>query len=335
MTDFPEDTRADGSERTADAEQAASEATPPGALGELLRLARNEAPARPLEARVLQSVASRNGLLESERRPSSLVLGGILAGAGAMALAASIVLWLSRSPEEPAQPTEHANIELGREPIEAPSSLPGAITSTVAPSQLPVPEDPCRQPVVASGSEPLIDDFEDGDDAILSYEQRAGLWRWVRDTDAPGTAPALLPVPRSGKTPKNQLALRVKGDRLREWGATIEFVFESRCYDASAYAGIAFDARGSTRVYLAPREVSVMPVSAGGTCVEDCHNNHVKQIRLEPDWQTFEVRFDEVEQRGYDRPRLDPKRLHSIAFLVRPEDTPYDVWIDDVRFIER
>jgi hypothetical protein len=161
------------------------------------------------------------------------------------------------------------------------------------------------------------------------------LWRWVRDTDAPGTAPALLPVPRPGKTAKNQLALRVKGDRLREWGATVEFVFGSKCYDASAYAGIAFQARGSSRIYLAPREVSVMPVSAGGICVEDCHNNHVKQIPLEPNWQSFEVRFDEVEQRGYDRPRLDPRRLHSVAFLIRPEDTPYDVWIDDVRFIER
>jgi hypothetical protein len=57
-------------------------------------------------------------------------------------------------------------------------------------------------------------------------------------------------------------------------------------------------------------------------------------IQLEEEWTTHEVRFDEVEQRGYDRPALDPKRIHSLAFLIRPEDTPYDVWLDDVRFVE-
>jgi hypothetical protein len=30
---------------------------------------------------------------------------------------------------------------------------------------------------------------------------------------------------------------------------------------------------------------------------------------------------------------LDPRRANGIEFLVRPDDTPYDVWIDDVRFV--
>jgi hypothetical protein len=32
-------------------------------------------------------------------------------------------------------------------------------------------------------------------------------------------------------------------------------------------------------------------------------------------------------------PPLDASRLQSVAFLIRPEDTPYDVWLDDVRFL--
>ena len=32
---------------------------------------------------------------------------------------------------------------------------------------------------------------------------------------------------------------------------------------------------------------------------------------------------------------LDPSKLNSLAFLIRPEDTPYDVWIDDLRFVRR
>jgi hypothetical protein len=308
-------------------------------LSELLALGRADAPAADLGARVLDSVSYRARLVEAEPRArdgsalgNGVFSGRVLALAGGFALAASLLVWLSTRTAATVDGSDTAEVELAPEPMLS-SAAPRAGTGEV---RTPSPaEDPCLQAVVAGGNAPLIDDFEDGDDALLPLEQRAGLWRWVRDTDAPGTAPALLPVPRQPSSAKNQLALRVKGDRLREWGATIEFVFESKCYDASAYAGIAFQARGANRIYLAPREVGVMPVSAGGLCVDDCHNNHVKQISLGPDWQTFEVRFDEVEQRGYDRPPLDPKRLHSVAFLVRPEDTPYDVWIDDVRFIPR
>jgi hypothetical protein len=34
-----------------------------------------------------------------------------------------------------------------------------------------------------------------------------------------------------------------------------------------------------------------------------------------------------------DTPPLDASRLHSVAFLIHPEDTPYDVWLDEVRFL--
>jgi hypothetical protein len=47
------------------------------------------------------------------------------------------------------------------------------------------------------------------------------------------------------------------------------------------------------------------------------------------------VRWEQTRQRGKGKPALDPSSLNSIAFLVRPEDTPYDVWLDDVRFVPR
>jgi hypothetical protein len=301
----------------------------------LLGQARREQPRADLEARVLDSLAYRMRL-SSDVGAEQGIEKRVVYGALAFAAAAAALLWITRA-SEPDRATfvDHEPVEVGREPL-APSTAPAANAANEArvPPEGKV-EDPCMAAFVANGTAPLIDDFEDGDDAVMANEGRSGLWRWVRDTDDPGTAPALLPVPREPRTAKSKLALRVKGDRLREWGATVEFVFTSKCYDASAYAGIAFEAMGSTRIYLAPREVNVMPAEAGGTCVEDCHNNHVAQLELESRWQTFEVRFTEVEQRGYDRPALDPKRLHSIAFLIRPEDTPYDVWLDDVRFIEQ
>ncbi|MFZ5892574.1 MAG: hypothetical protein ACOY0T_16065 [Myxococcota bacterium] len=205
--------------------------------------------------------------------------------------------------------------------------------------------DPCTERNVAvaptsvsaptRSSDFLIDDFEDGDDAILPHPGRQAFWRWVRETDAPGTAPALLPIPRPGATAVNRLALHVKGGRLSDWGAAVEFTFSSSCYDASAYAGIAFSARGPGRIYVAPREPAVIPLAEGGSCERDCHNPHVQKIELENRFRNYEVRFVDVRQRGLGKPPLDPKRLNSLAFLIRPEDTPYDLWIDDVRFIPR
>jgi hypothetical protein len=188
---------------------------------------------------------------------------------------------------------------------------------------------------VAEGGAALIDDFEDGDDAVARLEQRAGFWRWAREIDAPGTAPALLPSPRPDPTAANRLAIHVKGGALRDWGAVVEVSFRPPCYDASRYAGFTFEARGPGRIYVAPREVSVIPLAEGGTCELDCHNPHVKKLDLTEGWQRYEVRWAETWQRGVGKPALDPSRLNSLAFLVRPEDTPYDVWLDDVRFLER
>lgn len=298
----------------------------------LVRLAKNEAPRETLEARLLESVTYRTRLLNEAATPRKRH-SGLALGAAALALAASVVLWFKSGEAEKTAGDPENSVALGKEPMH---ELTAEATAKATPPVPKVPPpDPCTVALSAKGSLPFIDDFEDGDDAIMNNEGRSGFWRWVRDTDAAGTAPALLPVPRLERTAKNRLALHVKGGRLREWGATMEFVFDQKCYDASLYSGIAFEGRGSVRVYVAPREVSVIPVSEGGMCEQDCHNNHVTQVQLEDEWKTYEVRFDQVEQRGYNRPPLNPKRMHSLAFLIRPEDTPYDVWIDSVRFLPR
>jgi hypothetical protein len=248
-------------------------------------------------------------------RPRSAVAGAALA-----AVAAGGALWFARSPQDSAIEPENASAQSRG------SSAPAAATARL---------DPCRARHVAEGRAPLIDDFEDGDDAVAPLEYRSGFWRWAREIDAPGTAPALLPAPRPDATAGNRLAIHVKGGALRNWGAVVEISFRPPCYDASRYAGIAFEARGPGRIYVAPRGVSVIPLAEGGTCELDCHNPHVKKLDLTEGWQRYEVRWAETWQRGIGKPALDPSRLNSLAFLVRPEDTPYDVWLDEVRFLER
>lgn len=218
---------------------------------------------------------------------------------------------------------------IAAEPAVAPSVRPG----TPLPIVEAAPADLCLGRATGLGRQPLIDDFEDGDDAVSPYEGRAGFWRWARETDAPGSAPALMPVPRPLATRSNRLALHVKGGQLLDWGATIAFTFRPACYDASQYRGVSFLARGPGRIYFSPREVSVVPTSEGGSCQGDCYNQHVKKVDLDAEWRRYEVNWTDVRQRGAGKPPLDPSRVNSLAFLIRAEDTPYEVWLDDVRFL--
>ncbi|MGC4094930.1 MAG: hypothetical protein QM756_44835 [Polyangiaceae bacterium] len=280
--------------------------------------ARRERAPAALASRILDSVrddARRESLIREnkpQRRGRAL-----LTAASGVAIAAGVAFALSRPHGAPSIAQEHTG---------------GSQRATTPPHAT---LDPCLAVAVASGEAPLVDDFEDGDDGILQNEQRLGFWRWVRETDAPGTAPALLPIPRPTASANNRLALHVKGGRLSDWGAAVEFTFRPACYDASRYVGIAFSARGPGRIYVAPRETSVIPVAEGGNCERDCHNPHTLKVDLDDKFRAYQVRFDDMHQRGVDRPPLNAKRLNSLAFLVRPEDTPYDVWLDDVRFIER
>jgi len=297
------------------------------AFERLLDAAREEAPPPQLGERILDRLAYRSRLEHiavRSPRPRSY-----RAAAGAVALLAAGVLLvlfaLEPAPDVPIA-AEHATA------ASRPAALPAAAPLT---SVQPHPAvDSCVALAPAAGRQPLIDDFEDGDDAIRPAEGRIGFWRWPREIDAPGTAPALMPVLRPDASRGNRMAQHVKGGQLLDWGATIEFDFRPACYDASTYAGVSFQARGPGRIYFAARERSVIPVAEGGSCQADCHNPHVAKIELESGFRTYQVRFRELRQRGIGKPALDARRLHSLAFLIRPEDTPYDVWVDDLRFLQ-
>jgi hypothetical protein len=277
-----------------------------------------------LAARVLDSVAYRQRLeapLAAARRARVLqrvAACGVLAG-----LAAGAWLW-ARAP-----------LPLPRIAAERSTPASASAVGSAAPRATEPFQDPCRVHVASAGQAPLIDDFEDGDDALAPLEQRAGFWRWARESDAPGTAPALIPVPRPAATARNKLALHVKGGQLYDWGATVEVSFRPPCYDATSYDGLKLQARGPGRLYIALREVGDIPPFEGGSCEHDCYNAHVAKVDLSRDWHSYQVRWAELHQRGLGKPPLDPSRLHSVAFLIRAEDTPYDIWIDDVRFLPK
>lgn len=296
-------------------------------IAALKAAARRDAAPPELGVRVLEHVAYRARLEAPLRSQHSRHWRRALGGVATIGIAAAAWFWVRLPESAPrilAEQPGAASTQALRRPG---SASPSASAAPIV--------DPCRARVAAPGRAPLVDDFEDGDDVLAPLEQRAGFWRWARESDAPGTAPALLPVPRPDASARNRLALHAKGGQLYDWGATIEVNFRPPCYDATRYQGLALAARGPGRIYVSLREVDVIPAFEGGTCQADCYNSHVAKLELGRDWRSYKVRWAELRQRGIGRPPLDASRLHSIAIMVRPEDTPYDVWLDDVRFIPR
>lgn len=227
-------------------------------------------------------------------------------------------------------PWPRSRVEIRPEPL-VPSIAAPVISAMPTPAK---PRDPCEHAVHAQGNRPVIDDFEDANPLIASAEGRVALWSLYKDTESPGANSTLVPTLRPQASRTNRYALHAKGGELRNWGAVIQIAFTPSCYDASAYGGISFSAKGPGRLYAGAREVRTVPAEYGGTCTSDCYNTHQKKIELTSQWRTYTIKWSEMYQRGYDMAPLDASRINSIAFLIMPGDTPFDLWIDDVKFVE-
>lgn len=203
----------------------------------------------------------------------------------------------------------------------------------------------CPSIVEVEPTAALIDDMEDQDANILGQDGRAGTWRFIFDGTGPVTpfsgnlVPATIPSGRGA----SQMALHVAGGRLSEWGGYVSAALTpAGCYDASAYAGLEFWARGRQRLRVGVVMMDVVPTLAGGPCADNCNQGHVAAIDLTPEWKHYSLRWEDLKQGGSGAAtqtrgliELDLRRLSSVSFGVAPDDTPFDVWLDDLAFLPR
>ncbi len=215
------------------------------------------------------------------------------------------------------------------------SVQPERLAHSAAPSAVTTGPVPCAQRYRAPGGAPLIDDFEDGDGIALPSEGRDRHWFLFHDFEPPGQ-PSRRLVPELVRRPgsHSRRALHLTGPELNDWGAVLELAFSPHyCYDASAYGGLAFWARGPGRLVVGVRENRVVPTVWGGSCTADCYNSHARVINLTARWEHYAIPWSAMRQRGYDLPPVDPTRLHSLQVMVQAADTPFDFWLDDVTFL--
>jgi hypothetical protein len=200
----------------------------------------------------------------------------------------------------------------------------------------------------------MVDDLEDGDDRIeYQTSDRDGYWytyddgyaggEWVSDDLVPG-ATAQVPGGCNGSS-YCVYAYATGWDGVSGAGVGVDLNNDAGAdkqpYDASAYDGVVFWAKGAT----APGPLrfralisDVVPTADGGNCNEDtgdCYDAHATILELTTEWQQFWVFFCELAQSGWGDPQvdMDASAILSLQWQVNAgSDFSMEVWIDDLAF---
>jgi poly(3-hydroxybutyrate) depolymerase len=191
------------------------------------------------------------------------------------------------------------------------------------------------QLVRATGTSGVIDDFETGPGRIVSNEGRGGYWFSYDD----GTGGKLLREEISDDT----RVLHVKASGFTQWGAGIGASILSTTsrtracgYDASAYSGIRFRARGKGRMRLLFSSVANTPASQGGLCrrsENECYDRPGVWVDLKEQWQIVEQPFCAFFPEGWggNRSGLDASDLVAVQFQLDARQD-FELWLDDLAF---
>jgi hypothetical protein len=293
----------------------------------LLRSAKLDVPSSAARERAF---AEGVGVL-GERRRERLLLA-VAASGLVLAAAAAVAFWLRRPLEKPT--------EVAAERIASVSSAPAVPAAPVsAPS--PALPPPCSALVVAKGDAPLIEDFEQDDSWVLAADGRRGSWTTFDDGTGKQLAPsrsALFPSRIPGGRGASKRGLHVAGGRFTNWGVTFGTeLADAACYDASAYAGIELWAKGPGQIRVGLQMIDVQDVRYGGLCQSNCYDTHRKIIELTPTFRKYVVRWEDLKQLYVAGAPVafDPRRVRFLEFGIAAENTPFDVWIDDVSFVPR
>src|SRR6187431_2100110 len=205
----------------------------------------------------------------------------------------------------------------------------------------------CRA-AVGLAAELVIDDLEDGDHIISPIGSRLGYWFTYNDGTATQLPSGAIFTPMAGGH-SAKFSAHTSGPAFTTWGAGFGFDFnntasKSCTYDASAYQGIKFWAKGDVTI----RAVVKIPAttakkangSDAGTCVSstmcDDHFGLTPSPALTATWKEFTIDFAggaTFKQEGWGTAvtTFDKKNIIAMQFQVA-KGLPFDFSIDDLTF---
>jgi hypothetical protein len=198
------------------------------------------------------------------------------------------------------------------------------------------------------GATPLIDDFElpegveEQDNALPENEGRTGFWFVYNDGTAGGmqTPPADAVFPTDETPAAGLYSLEMTGSGFTEFGAGVGATLNATggttggaCpFNASAYEGITFWAKGEGTVRVNFPIPATVPPSDGGTCAEMCYDNYGTDIDLTADWTEYTVLFSDLSQQGFGA-AVDFNAAELLQLQWQdPTGDVVEIWLDNVAF---
>jgi hypothetical protein len=205
--------------------------------------------------------------------------------------------------------------------------------------------DPCAAPSPTS-EDARVEDFEDADNRLFGGFEREGYWYSASDHTPessifpPDGSFKTSELPAAEATALNRTAAHFSADGQKDWGAvwgtTLRHVGDSaKCsLNVGQFQGLRFRVRGKGSVRLRFGMPETVASEYGGRCTERCWDVHEATLHLTEEWQTREVRWDQLQQGGWGKSvRFDPKHLLSLEFAAKPGNLPADFWLDDLAWI--
>jgi hypothetical protein len=196
------------------------------------------------------------------------------------------------------------------------------------------------QDVPADGRDPLLADFEQDSIFLRPVPERYGVWYMSNDGSPGGEqSPASYAAERGGPAGSNYAVhFRVQG--FSEWGAVVGFLLRHapeegiKCpFNAEAFEGISFLARGSGRIRVNLATPETTPTEQEGRCQRGCWDNHGAFVFLNEQWTEHRLPWSAFAQQGWGAAtRLNVRELLAVNFSVLREDQPVELWLDDVAF---
>lgn len=188
----------------------------------------------------------------------------------------------------------------------------------------------------------LIDDLEDGDGAIIMQAGRVGSWFTYNDgsagTQTPPAGSTFLPELIPGGRGASLEGAHTHGSGFSKSGAGLGFdlnrsgVGPKKPWDASAFTGITFWAKGGPVMRFMVLVPGSVPVVEGGTCSGTCGDHFGILINLTQSWVQYSIAFSSLKQDGWgDKATFDPKSTLAVQFAIGA-NVSFDFWIDDVAF---
>jgi Carbohydrate binding domain (family 11) len=191
----------------------------------------------------------------------------------------------------------------------------------------------------------LIDDLDDNNDHIISQNGRRGSWYTFHDDTVGGVqVPGDSNFPlAAGGPPGSLYCAHTTGHGFTDWGAGIGFDLNTPDgatlkgkFNAGAYTGISFKAKGNVPVRFAVQIAAVLETTVGGTCTpsmvegQECDDVHGKTVTLTSSWQLYQIPFAMLTQEGWGKPAaFDKTTLTGVMFQTTP-GASFDFSIDEV-----